>query len=70
MLGERKVAVALRDRGTVDGLVYWPDPPHLWPAMGTTSEREQARYRSVIHIRVPTADRGYHTDPIRIETAV
>ena len=70
VLGERKVAVALCDRGTVDGLAYWPDPPDtFWPAMGTTLEQEQARYRSVIHLRVPTAAQGYHTDPIRIETA-
>lgn len=39
----------LLDRGTIDGAAYWPDGPDaFWPAMGTTRERELARYDRVI----------------------
>lgn len=70
VLGERRVAVALSDRGTVDGLAYWPgELETFWSAMGTSLEDELSRYRAVIHLRVPGAEHGYHTDPIRTESA-
>lgn len=70
VLGERKVAVALCDRGTVDGVAYWPDlSESFWDATATTAEEELSRYDTVVHLRVPTGGLGYHTDPIRVETA-
>jgi len=62
-------AIALCDRGTVDGVAYWPGPGTLWAAMGTTREEQLARYDTVIHLRVPPLSEGYHLDPIRNETA-
>lgn len=70
VLGERKVGVALCDRGTLDGLAYWPDPPDsFWAAMATGKENELARYHTVIHLRVPDVDQGYQNNPIRIESS-
>lgn len=70
VLGEKKVAVALCDRGTVDGLAYWPDPlDTFWDAMATTRDEELSRYDTVLHLRVPGVTQGYHNDPIRTETA-
>lgn len=65
------VAVALCDRGTVDGAAYWPEPlASYWEALGTGSAEELQRYAAVIHLRTPPADRGYnHNNTLRIETA-
>jgi predicted ATPase len=64
-------AIVLCDRGTIDGLAYWPDPPRdFWEAAGTTLEAELARYDCVIHLRTPAGGRGYnHVNPIRTESA-
>lgn len=41
--------ILLCDRGTLDGAAYWPDEPGgFFAAMGTTEERELARYDAVI----------------------
>lgn len=41
--------ILLCDRGTVDGAAYWPDSPGtFFGAVGTTEERELARYDAVI----------------------
>lgn len=70
VLGERKVAVALCDRGIIDGLAYWPDPADtFWDAMGSTRDEELSRYGTVLHLQVPGVAQGYHNDPIRVETA-
>lgn len=64
-------ALVLCDRGTVDGLAYWPGPDALLDSVGTTLEEQLARYHAVIHLRVPTADNGYNrNNPLRIETAL
>jgi len=64
------LALVLCDRGTIDGLAYWPGPTDYWTEIGTTAEVEFARYDAVIHLRTPTADGGYnHQNPLRIETA-
>jgi predicted ATPase len=61
-------AIVLCDRGTVDGAAYWLGPGTLWEAVGTTIERELARYATVIHLRTPLI--GYATtNPLRRETA-
>jgi predicted ATPase len=41
--------VLLCDRGTVDGAAYWPGQPHeFFESLGTSLERELARYDAVI----------------------
>lgn len=41
--------ILLCDRGTVDGAAYWPDTPEsFFESVGTTAERELARYDAVI----------------------
>ena len=64
-------AVVLCDRGTVDGLAYWPGPSEeYWSSLGTTIETELGRYDAVIHLRTPAAERGYNNqNPLRTENA-
>ena len=64
-------AIVLCDRGTLDGLAYWPDPVEdFWAATGTTLETELARYDCVVHLRTPKGERGYnHVNPVRTESA-
>jgi predicted ATPase len=67
---EANAAIILCDRGTPDGLAYWPGPVDYWVELGTTRERELARYDAVIHLRTPPSNGGYnHLNPVRIETA-
>lgn len=62
-------AIVLCDRGTVDGSAYWVGSGDLFTAVGTTREREMARYDAVIHLRVPSTPDLYSVDnPLRIET--
>jgi predicted ATPase len=69
---QRKGAVILCDRGTLDGLAYWPFDDASWfEAAGATREEELARYARVIHLRTPPIDGGYdRKNPLRIETAL
>ena len=69
---EKQATVALCDRGTLDGLAYWPlDDGSFFAELGTTRERELARYAAVIHLRTPTASQGYdHRNPVRTESAL
>lgn len=69
--GERKAAIALCDRGTIDGLAYWPaSEEEFFNELGTSKEREYSQYSAVIHLRSPSLDMGYdHSNPVRIETA-
>ncbi len=70
VLSEGALAVGLCDRGTVDGLAYWPGTPEsFYRECGTTREREFARFAAVIHLETPSADEGYnHQNPVRTET--
>lgn len=63
--------LVLCDRGTLDGLAYWPHEPESYFAeLRTTLERELARYAAVIHLRSPTLANGYNrVNPVRIESA-
>jgi len=64
------VALVLCDRGTIDGLAYWPGPDDLWASVGTTLEDQLARYHMVIHLRTPSLVDGYNQqNPLRIESA-
>ena len=66
----RGPAVALCDRGIVDGIAYWPGPDDFWTAVGTTHEASLKRYHAVIHLRVPDSANGYgNSNPLRIESA-
>lgn len=71
VLEEARVAVALCDRGTVDGLAYWPGTDEsYWRECGTSRETELARYAAVVHLEPPAAEQGYdHSNSLRIETA-
>ena len=64
-------AVVLCDRGTIDGLAYWPGRVEdFWSSLGTTLDSELRRYHAVIHLRTPTAEHGYnHRNPLRTESA-
>ncbi len=63
------MVLALCDRGTIDGLAYWPgDPRRFLEDCGTTLEAELARYDAVLHLRTPDGEQGYINDALRIET--
>lgn len=65
------VSIALCDRGTVDGLAYWPGSDDLWAAVGTTHSEQLGRYHAVIHLRTPTLESGYnHQNALRVESAI
>ncbi|MCA9688547.1 MAG: ATP-binding protein [Nannocystaceae bacterium] len=70
VVGERQVAVGLCDRGTVDGVAYWPgSAASYWEELGTTAEAELRRYAAVIHLETPAADQGYnHQNALRVES--
>ncbi|MBN1208747.1 MAG: ATP-binding protein [Myxococcaceae bacterium] len=67
---EEPVALALCDRGVLDGLAYWPGSPEdFFAELGTTREAQLARYATVIHLRTPPAEAGYnHHNPLRTES--
>ncbi len=69
---EKKSAITLCDRGTIDGLAYWPLTEELfWKEVGSTKEKELLRYDAVIHMRTPPAEQGYNfQNPVRVESAV
>jgi predicted ATPase len=63
-------SVILCDRGTLDGLAYWPgDDDEYFADLETTRERELARYCAVIQLRPPSDQNGYRMEGPRIETA-
>lgn len=68
---EKQSAIALCDRGTLDGLAYWPNSEEsFWHEVGSTKEAELSRYSVVIHLRSPSLQRGYNNqNPVRIESA-
>ncbi len=57
------------DRGTIDGLAYWPeDPASLWKDVHSSLEEELARYDMVIHLRTPPPHVYNYQNPIRTES--
>jgi predicted ATPase len=63
-------AIVLCDRGTLDGVAYWPAEGDFFLAMGTQREAELKRYHAVLHLRTPARTSGYdQRNPVRIETA-
>lgn len=71
ILEEKEAAVAICDRGTVDGLAYWPESEDgFWQELQTSKKTEFGRYEAVIHLRTPDLTQGYNLDnPVRIESA-
>lgn len=64
------LGIVLCDRGTLDGLAYWPDDEDLFfGELETTREWELRRYAAVLHLRTPAADAYDTTNPLRIESA-
>ena len=72
VIGERQVGVALCDRGTLDGIAYWPfDEASYFEQTGTTRQEEFQRYCGVIHLQSPSDGQGYNRQNLlRTETAV
>lgn len=71
VIEEQQSALAICDRGTVDGLAYWPtNEDDFWRELQSSKSAEFARYAAVIHLRTPTLEQGYNLDnPVRIESA-
>lgn len=68
---EGELAVALCDRGSIDGVAYWPGPPETyWEELQSAREWEVARYYAVLHLEPPTQEEGYNNSyRLRIESA-
>ena len=64
--------IVLCDRGTLDGLAYWPGvPDDFWSSVKTACSEELARYDAVIHLRTPAPEHGYNQqNPLRTESAM
>ena len=69
---EQTLAIGLCDRGTLDGLAYWPGGLDVaCRALGISRDEELSRYQAVIHLRTPSARSGYDwSNPVRKESAV
>ncbi|MBC7457269.1 MAG: AAA family ATPase [Bdellovibrionaceae bacterium] len=72
VIEEKKWAVGLCDRGTLDGLAYWPNgEENFWETTHSQLKTEYAKYFGVIHLRSPTDLLGYNQqNTLRIETAL
>lgn len=70
-LQEKKASVIICDRGTLDGLAYWPDSEEsFFKTLGVTKEDELKRYSIVFHLRTPLLTEGYNNqNPVRTEPA-
>lgn len=67
---EGKAGLVVGDRGTIDALAYWAgDVGEFWRDVGSSVERELARYATVIHMRTPPASEYNHRNPLRTESA-
>ena len=62
LIEEASVDCVICDRGTLDGLAYWPGPTsEFFAQLGTSQEAELRRYATVIHLRTPII--GYNQWP-------
>ncbi len=68
---EKKWSMGLCDRGTLDGLAYWPGEKEAFlRELNTSMETEFKKYNAVVHLRSPNLENGYnHQNPLRIESA-
>ncbi len=61
--------VALCDRGTLDGMAYWPaGGEEFLFSVGSNLKKEFSRYNIVIHLRCPASKGGYQPSQTRIES--
>jgi hypothetical protein len=68
--GEELFQVAVCDRGTLDGMAYWPrDGIDFLENLGITRADEMRKYSMVVHLRTPPADEYNRRNPLRTETA-
>lgn len=68
-LDGRQTAVVLCDRGTLDGLAYWPGSRRgFCEEFGIDIGEELGRYAAVVHVEVPTPAWGYEKNRIRNES--
>lgn len=68
-LANQDAAVILCDRGTLDGLAYWPDSRRTFlRQVGTTLEEQMKRYSAVIHVETAPAS-AYQKNGIRRESS-
>lgn len=69
--GRERTMLAVCDRGTLDGIAYWPgEGERFLTDVGTTIEAELARYAMVIHLRTPPASQYNNNNHLRVETAM
>ncbi len=70
VLQDARWALGLCDRGTLDGLAYWPGTEEgFWRDVGSGRATELLRYHAVIHLRTPGEDQGYNNlNELRLET--
>jgi hypothetical protein len=71
VIDDGRWALGLCDRGSLDGLAYWPgEEERYWRETGAGKAIELLRYEAVIHLRTPSAEQGYNfQNQLRIETA-
>lgn len=58
------------DRGSLDGLAYWPNPSSIsfLESLNTTMERECGRYQWILHLETSSSHSYDVSNPIRIES--
>ncbi len=57
------------DRGSLDGIAYWPDNSlSFYESLQTTPQKEIERYQWVLHLDTATGDAYETTNSIRTET--
>lgn len=70
VIDERSFGIVLCDRGTLDGLAYWPhDDESFFSDLRTTRDSELRRYAAVLHLRTPHAAGYDSSNPLRVESA-
>ncbi len=71
VVSENRWQFGLCDRGTLDGLAYWPGSEEsFWSQVRSDLKTEMAKYAVVIHLRTPDSKNGYNRDYfLRTETA-
>ncbi len=72
VINENKWTAGLCDRGTLDGLAYWPNGKDtFWEMSRSQASQEYQKYFAVIHLRSPSDQFGYNLiNPLRIESSL